>query len=170
MVCAAAPIAAVNNKPVGRNAFLRSRMSSIKLDLSFSAEPPRLPGYWHVAHVQFRFGIKVSCLFTFMKNELFAIFVDMLAVCLQLCKLDMGYVPGYSQSRSNPSKLCSLQKAKTLSTKRFLRAGSATISEYFLLPSFQPPMAMVTYNKRCQIKVYVFESRKTNEKLQSVDC
>ena len=57
------------------------------------------------------------------------------------------HTPGYSQSMSSPSNLCFFKKATTLSTKTCRLVADSVMVENFSLPSFQPPMAKVTF--RC---------------------
>lgn len=57
----------------------------------------------------------------------------------------IAYIPGYSQSRSRPSNWCSVRKVTTdwVNLSRLILV--AAISEYFLPPSFHPPMAISTF-------------------------
>ena len=47
--------------------------------------------------------------------------------------------PGYSQSRSIPSKPKERRRSMVESTKRVLLTGSAAMVEYLPEPAFQPP-------------------------------
>ncbi len=59
--------------------------------------------------------------------------------------MSASHSPGYSQSRSSPSKLYFSRNSMADCANVFLFSGSLAISEYFLLPSFHPPMASVTF-------------------------
>uniref|UniRef100_A0A182IZI7 Uncharacterized protein n=1 Tax=Anopheles atroparvus TaxID=41427 RepID=A0A182IZI7_ANOAO len=63
--------------------------------------------------------------------------------------------PGYSQSRSNPSKLYTFMNCTTLSMNDRRRSFCATICEYFLPPSAHPPTAIwyLACGYRCRSSV-----------------
>ncbi len=56
----------------------------------------------------------------------------------------LSVAPGYSQSRSRPSKPLSASRSTADLMKRRRDSGEDDICEYFLPPSFQPPMASIT--------------------------
>lgn len=52
---------------------------------------------------------------------------------------------GYSQSKSSPSNLCVRMNVSAFLTKRLRRSVFAVSFEYFVDPSFHPPMANRTF-------------------------